>query len=45
MSLKVLVVDDTVLFRRIVSEAMEGLPDVQVIGSAAAGQDGVDPDG
>jgi two-component system chemotaxis response regulator CheB len=33
-----LVVDDTVVFRRIVSSALEGIPDVEVVGAAANGK-------
>jgi len=38
MSMRVLVVDDTVLFRRAVSMALEGLPGVEVVGAAANGK-------
>ncbi|HEX3747917.1 MAG TPA: chemotaxis response regulator protein-glutamate methylesterase [Bryobacteraceae bacterium] len=38
MSLRVLVVDDTVVFRRIVSDALTGLPGVEVAGTAANGK-------
>jgi two-component system chemotaxis response regulator CheB len=36
--MRVLVVDDTVLFRRIVSEALAGLPGVEVVGTASNGR-------
>jgi len=38
MKLRVLVVDDTSLFRRIISEALALLPDVEVIGTAPNGK-------
>jgi two-component system chemotaxis response regulator CheB len=38
MKLRVLVVDDTALFRRIVSDALALLPDVEVIGTAPNGK-------
>jgi two-component system chemotaxis response regulator CheB len=38
VSLRVLVVDDTVVFRRIVSDALTGLQDVEVVGTAANGK-------
>lgn len=38
MKIRVLVVDDTVVFRSIVTEALSGIPDVEVIGSAANGR-------
>ena len=38
MSTRVLVVDDTVVFRRIVSEALTGVPGVEVVGTAANGR-------
>jgi len=38
MKLKVLVVDDSALFRRAISEALALLPDVEVIGSAPNGK-------
>jgi len=38
MSLRVLVIDDTVLFRRVVSDALGSLPDVAVIGTASTGK-------
>ena len=38
MSTRVLVVDDTALFRRIVSDALTGLPGVEVVGTAANGR-------
>ena len=38
MSIRVLVVDDTVVFRRIVSDALAGLPGVEVVGTAANGK-------
>jgi two-component system, chemotaxis family, protein-glutamate methylesterase/glutaminase len=38
MNLRVLVVDDTVLFRTVVSEALKKIPGVEVIGSAASGR-------
>jgi two-component system chemotaxis response regulator CheB len=36
--MRVLVVDDTVVFRNVVSEALAGIPDVEVVGSAANGR-------
>jgi two-component system, chemotaxis family, protein-glutamate methylesterase/glutaminase len=36
--LRVLVVDDTIVFRRVVSEALAALPGVEVVGSAANGR-------
>ena len=38
MSLRVLVVDDTVIFRRIVSDALAGLPGIEVVGAASNGR-------
>ncbi|MGD0363230.1 MAG: chemotaxis response regulator protein-glutamate methylesterase [Bryobacteraceae bacterium] len=38
MSTRVLVVDDTAIFRRIVSDALTGLPGVEVVGTAANGR-------
>ena len=38
MSIRVLVVDDTVVFRRIVSDALAGLPGVEVVGTASNGR-------
>jgi len=38
MKLRVLVVDDTALFRRIVSDALTLLPDVEVVGTAPNGK-------
>ena len=38
MSLRVLVVDDAVLFRRAIAEALALLPDVEVVGSASNGK-------
>ena len=38
MSIRVLVVDDTVVFRRIVSDALAGIPGVEVVGTAANGK-------
>jgi two-component system chemotaxis response regulator CheB len=38
MSTRVLVVDDTALFRRIVSDALAGMPGVEVVGTAANGK-------
>ena len=38
MSLRVLVVDDTVVFRRIVSDALAGLPGIEVVGTASNGK-------
>jgi two-component system, chemotaxis family, protein-glutamate methylesterase/glutaminase len=38
MSTRVLVVDDTVVFRRIVSDALSGIPGVEVVGSASNGK-------
>lgn len=38
MTLRILVVDDTALFRRIVSDALALLPDVEVIGTAPNGK-------
>ncbi len=38
MSTRVLVVDDTVVFRRIVSDALAGVPGVEVIGTASNGK-------
>ena len=37
MSTRVLVVDDTVVFRRIVSDALSAVPGVEVVGTAANG--------
>lgn len=37
MAVKVLVVDDSVLYRRVLSEALKSLPGVEVVGSAANG--------
>lgn len=36
--MRVLVVDDTVVFRRIVSEALAGVPGVEVVGTASNGK-------
>jgi two-component system chemotaxis response regulator CheB len=38
MSLRVLVVDDAVFFRRVLSDALTSLPGVEVVGSAANGR-------
>jgi two-component system chemotaxis response regulator CheB len=38
MGTRVLVVDDTVIFRRIVSDALAGLPGVEVVGTASNGR-------
>ena len=38
MSTRVLVVDDSAVFRRIVTEALTGLPEVEVVGSASNGR-------
>jgi two-component system chemotaxis response regulator CheB len=38
MSLRVLVADDAVLFRRVLSDALTSLPDVEVVGTAANGK-------
>jgi two-component system chemotaxis response regulator CheB len=38
MAVKVLVVDDMVLFRKVVSEALASLPDVEVVGTAGNGK-------
>jgi two-component system chemotaxis response regulator CheB len=38
MSLRVLVVDDTVVFRRIVTDALGGVPGVEVVGTASNGR-------
>ena len=38
MSTRVLVVDDASIFRRIISEALSGIPGVEVVGSAANGK-------
>lgn len=38
MTTRVLVVDDTAVFRRIVSDALTGLPDVEVVGTAVNGK-------
>jgi len=41
MSIRVLVVDDTVVFRRAVSDALAGLPGVEVVGTASNGRLGM----
>ncbi len=38
MSIRVLVVDDTVVFRRAVSDALAGIPGIEVVGTAANGR-------
>ena len=38
MALKVLVVDDTAVFRKVVSDALAQLPDVEVVGTANHGR-------
>jgi two-component system, chemotaxis family, protein-glutamate methylesterase/glutaminase len=38
MSMRVLVVDDTVVFRRVISDALGGIPGVEVVGMAANGK-------
>jgi two-component system chemotaxis response regulator CheB len=38
MSLKVLVADDSILFRRVIAEALGSLPDVEVLGSVSNGK-------
>lgn len=38
MSLRVLVADDAILFRRVLSEALTSLPEVEVVGTAANGK-------
>ena len=37
MAVRVLVVDDSVLYRRVLTDALKSLPDVEVVGSAASG--------
>jgi two-component system, chemotaxis family, protein-glutamate methylesterase/glutaminase len=41
MSLKVLVADDSILFRRVLSDTLASLPDVVVVGTAANGRQAV----
>ena len=38
MTTRVLVVDDTSIFRRIVSEALSAIPGVEVVGSSSNGK-------
>ncbi|HTB17430.1 MAG TPA: chemotaxis response regulator protein-glutamate methylesterase [Bryobacteraceae bacterium] len=38
MTTRVLVVDDTSLFRRVIADALAGIPDVEVVGSASNGK-------
>jgi len=38
MSIRVLVADDTAVFRRAVTQALTGMPDVEVVGAAANGR-------
>ena len=38
MSLRVLVVDDAIVFRRIISDALAGIPGVEVVGAASNGR-------
>jgi two-component system, chemotaxis family, protein-glutamate methylesterase/glutaminase len=38
MSLKVLIVDDTIVYRKIVSDALAGVPDVEVVSTASNGK-------
>lgn len=38
MSTRVLVVDDTVVFRRIISDALTGVPGLEIVGTAANGR-------
>src|ERR1700760_2215866 len=38
MSLRVLVVDDTIVFRRAVSDALSGQPGIEVVGTASNGK-------
>ena len=38
MSLKVLIVDDSILFRRALAEGFAGLPEVEVVGSVSTGK-------
>ena len=38
MSLKVLVADDSIVFRRVIVEALGSLPDVEVLGSVSNGK-------
>ena len=38
MTTRVLVVDDTSIFRRIISDALAGIPDVEVVGTASNGK-------
>jgi len=38
MSLRVLVADDAILFRRVISDALTSLPEVEVVGTAANGK-------
>jgi len=38
MALKVLVVDDTILFRKVISDAAAAIPGVEVVGTAANGK-------
>jgi two-component system, chemotaxis family, protein-glutamate methylesterase/glutaminase len=41
MSLRVLVVDDSILFRRVIAQALASLPDVEVVGTVATGKHAV----
>ena len=38
MALRVLVVDDTVTYRKIISDALEGIPGIEVVGTASNGK-------
>lgn len=38
MKLKILVVDDSILFRRVISDVLAAMPDVEVLGSASNGR-------
>ena len=38
MLLRVLIVDDSILFRRAVSDALSGIPDIEIVGTAANGR-------
>jgi two-component system, chemotaxis family, protein-glutamate methylesterase/glutaminase len=38
MSVKVLIVDDTIVYRKIVGDALTGVPDIEIVGTASNGK-------
>lgn len=42
MSLRILVVDDSALYRKIITEALRGIPNIEIVGSAYSGKNALD---